>query len=120
MALKVKVNKRVIAVAAVAALVIVALVVSRGRDGGGDGPGTLDGPAAQACSDFNAGYARARTGSTRLALADKVSASTMKTDNDAISNAAMKVGDAANESNAEWKSAGDALLKACRDAGWSS
>ncbi|SNY56972.1 hypothetical protein [Paractinoplanes atraurantiacus] len=119
MALKVKVNKRVLTVAAIAALVIIALVVSRGRDGG-DGPGTLDSPAAQACSDFNAGYAKAKSESSRLALADKVSASTMKTDNDAISNAAMKVGDAANESNAEWKSAGDAMLKACRDAGWSS
>ncbi|MEV4347869.1 hypothetical protein AB0J83_25720 [Actinoplanes sp. NPDC049596] len=119
MALKLKVNKRLIAVLAVAGLVIIALVVSRGRDGG-DGPGELDSPAAQACSDFNAGYAKARSESTRLALADKVSASTMKTGNDAISDAALRVGDAANESSTEWKSAGDALLKACHNAGWAS
>ncbi|GAA0454139.1 hypothetical protein Ade02nite_02510 [Paractinoplanes deccanensis] len=117
MALKVKVNKRAITVLAIAGLVIIALVVSRGGDGG-DGPGTMDAAATQGCDDFNAGYPKAGSESSRLALADRVSASTMKTGNDAIRNAAAQVGDAANETSAEWKAAGDALLAACRDAGW--
>ena len=120
MALKLpKLDKRQIAVFAVAGLAIVALLASRGA-GGDDGPGTLDPAADRACSDFAAGYQRARGESARLKLADKVTASSGRTDNDAIADRAAEMGNAANETDAIWRSSSDALLKACRDAGWQS
>ena len=118
MELKLKLNKRQLAVFAVAGVAIVALLVGRGASGS-DGPGTLDPAAEQACSDFAAGHQRARSESARLRLADRVTASSSRTENDAIADRAVEVGNAANETNAVWRSSSDALLQACRDAGWS-
>ena len=41
------------------------------------------------------------------------------TDNDTIADRVRAVGESANESDTAWKSAADALTRACRDAGWS-
>jgi predicted transcriptional regulator len=120
-ALKLKLNKRQITIGLVVALALIALLVSRaGRDGGTDTPGTLDDWARQACDDFAAGYPKARTDTTRLALADKVVASSARTDNDAIGKRAAEMGHAADEGNAAWKRSATALTTACRNAGWTA
>ncbi len=117
--MKLSLNKRqVIIGAAVVLVVLVGLAVGRSaRDEQGAGP--LDAPATQACGDFADGYPEARSSAARLALADEVSKSAAGTDNEVIADQVLLVGRSADESNAEWKSAADALTKACRDAGWS-
>ncbi|MET0422286.1 MAG: hypothetical protein ABW046_00330 [Actinoplanes sp.] len=121
MALKLKLNKRQITIAAVVALALVALLISRaGNDDDSNTPGTLDDWARQACADFAAGYPKARTDTTRLALADKVTASSARTDNDTIYQRASEMGSAADEGNAAWKQSATALTDACRNAGWTA
>ncbi len=116
--MKLSLNKRQVVIAGIViAVVLVGLAV--GRSARDDPAGKLDNPATQACSDFTDGYPQAKTKAQRLALSDKVSASAAGTDNTAIADRVRTVGDNANESNADWKSAADAFTAACRDAGWS-
>jgi hypothetical protein len=116
---KLSLSKRQVIIAGVAlAVVLVGLAVGRSaRDD--QGGGVLDAPAAQACTDFADGYPKARTAATRLALADEVSKSAAGSDNEAITDRILDVGDSANDCTAAWKSDAEALTKACRDAGWS-
>src|SRR4051812_49380522 len=83
-------------------------------------PGTLDAAAGQACSDFAAGYPDARTRADRLALADRVTASSGKSGVKPISRRAIEMGDSANDTNEAWKASAAALKQACEDAGWHS
>ncbi len=117
--MKLSLGKRQVVIAGlVLAVVLVGLAVGRSaREEQGAGP--LDTPATQACGDFADGYPDARTAAARLALADEVSKAAAGTDNEVIADRVLAVGRSANDSNAEWKSDSDALLKACRDAGWS-
>jgi len=114
----VSLNKRQVLIGgAVILVVLVGLAVGRSaREEQGAGP--LDAPAAQACSDFADGYRDADTPTTRLALADQVSKSAAGSDNEVIADRVLAVGRSANDSDAEWESAADALTQACRDAGW--
>ena len=98
---------------AVVAVAVLALMVSRGR-GGDSGPEAIDAHARQACADFAAGYPKARSKTARLALADKVTANSSKSENDEIRKRAAAMGASANDSDAEWRAAGDALTTACR------
>jgi hypothetical protein len=115
---KLSLNKRQLVLAGiVVAVVLVGLAVGRSsRDGAA---GKLDAPAAKACTDFADGYRAARGKTARLALADKVSQSAAGSDNEAITDRVGAVGRSANDGDAAWKSAADALTRACRDAGWS-
>ncbi|MGW4943014.1 hypothetical protein ACWEOZ_15690 [Actinoplanes sp. NPDC004185] len=117
--MKLSLNKRQVIIGAVVlAVVLVGLAVGRSarEEQGG---GVLDAPAGRACTDFADGYPEARTAAARLALADKVSKSAAGTDNEAIADRVLAVGDSANDSTTAWKADADALTKACRDAGWS-
>lgn len=113
---KFKLNKRSLVIAVVAVLALWALLASRSGDDQQAAP--LDSAADRACTDFAAGYPRARTEAARLTLADKVAASSAKTGNDAIADRAAAMGRSADESDAAWRASGDALLDACRTAGW--
>ena len=105
-------------VAAVVALAVVALLVGRAHHPAGPEP--MDAAAHRACSDFAAGYPRAHSEAARLALADKVTASSSRSDNRAIARRATEMGSSANEDDAAWEASADALTAACRDAGWAS
>jgi hypothetical protein len=121
-----KLGKKQIVVLVIAALVVFALITSNraGDDGGagagGQQAGSLDNGAVVACDDFAAGSARARSDTTRLALADKVTASAAKSDNKAVRTRAMELGRSADEGNAAWRTASTALTQACEDAGWTA
>jgi hypothetical protein len=104
----------------IAGLVVFALIAGRGADSGDAGPGVLDNAAVRACDDFAAGQASARSNSARLSLADKVTTSAVKSDNDPVRNRAMELGRTADEGNTAWRTASDAFTQACRDAGWSA
>jgi hypothetical protein len=103
-----------------AVVVVAALLVHRSKTSGASGPGTMDSHASQACSDFSDGYPAARTKAARLSLADKVTASSAKSDNRTIRERAMAVGRGASDGTGRWKASADALLSACHDAGWNS
>jgi hypothetical protein len=112
---KLKLSGRQITVVAVAAVAVVAIMMSRAGGGDdGDQREGIDTPAHQACVDFAAGYPKAKAKTARLALADKVTANSSKSDNDLIRKRAAEMGASANDSDAEWKTAGDALTSACR------
>jgi hypothetical protein len=115
---KLKLGKKQIAILVVVGLAVLALLVS--RSGGDEQAGTLDNAAAQACDDFAAGAAGARSDSARLTLADKVTASAAKSDNDAVRSRALELGRNADEGNAAWRTSGDALTEACRASGWTA
>jgi hypothetical protein len=118
---KLKLGRRQLAIGAVLAIVVVALLIGRsGKSGGGKPDTTMDDPARQACADFAAGRARATTKAARLALADKVTGNSGRSDNDTIARRAMELGNAAGDTPARWQSAVDALTKACHDAGWNA
>jgi hypothetical protein len=110
---KLKLSKRQITIVAVAAVAVLALVVGRNR-ADDSGPQSIDAHAHQACADFAAGYPKARSKASRLALADKVTANSSKSENDEIRKKAATMGASANDSDAEWKAAGDALTGACK------
>jgi hypothetical protein len=117
---KLKLGKKQIAILVVAGLALFALLVNR-SDGGGDGGAQpLDNAAVQACDDFAAGAERARSDSARLTLADKVTASAAKSETDAVRSRALELGRNADEGNAAWRTSGNALTQACRDAGWTA
>nr|WP_296072681.1 hypothetical protein [uncultured Actinoplanes sp.] len=115
MKLKLKLSKRQMMVPAILAVAAGGLMMSRSV---ADQPrGGVDGPARTACSDFAAGYAQARTKTARLALADRVTASSGRTANTAIAQRAAEMGRSADDDGEAWRSAARALTTACRDAG---
>jgi hypothetical protein len=115
---KVKLSKRQLVIAGVVVVVVlIGLAVGRSADSG-QGAGPLDTPATRACATFADGYPEAKDAAARLALADEVSKAAAGTDNEVIADRVLAVGREANDSNADWKSAADALTRACRDAGW--
>jgi hypothetical protein len=113
--LKVKLGRRQIIPLVVIVVALGALLVSRSHQD--PQPGGLDGAANRACSDFAAGYPRARTKVARLSLADKVMTSSNRSENALISKRAAEMGRSAGESDARWTASADALTAACRDAG---
>ncbi len=120
MKLKFKLGKVQIAALVIAGLVILALLLSRSGNGGSSGDNTLDNAAVKACDDFAAGSAAARSQTARLGLADKVTASATRSDNDAVRDRAMELGRNADETNAVWRTSATAFSQACTDAGWSA
>lgn len=112
-----KFSRRQITIGLVAALAVFGLLASRSHHDTSATGGGLDSAGDQACSDFADGYPHATTKTTRLALADKVTANSQRSDNRTIADKASKVGNSAN-SAAEWKTAAADLTKACKDAGW--
>jgi hypothetical protein len=117
--LKFKLNRRLIAVVAIVLVGLFGLLAHRSTGSGG-GTAKLDGAAEQACSDFAAGYSRARTTAARLRLADKVMASSQHSDNDEVAKRAAEMGRSADDGTAAWRAGAGALTKACRDAGWNA
>jgi hypothetical protein len=99
-------------------VVVAALLVHRSKSSAPSGAGPMDSHASQACADFSGGRAKAKTKSARLALADKVTASSAKSDNRTIRDKALAIGRDADD-DSHWKASGDALLDACHDAGFS-
>jgi hypothetical protein len=116
---KLKMTRRQGTILAVVVLVIIAVLFSRGRSDD-SGRAGLDTSGRQACDDFARGYPAADTKAERLTLADKVTASSGKTDNKQIQLRAADMGTASGDGGAKWKSAADALTAACRDAGWTA
>lgn len=119
MKLKIKLSKRQMMIPLIAGLAVAGLMLSRGTSQD-DSPGSLDDAANRACSDFAAGYPQAKTTSSRLALADRVTASSGRTDNKQISQRAVEVGRTADDGSTAWRTSADALATACRDAGWTA
>ena len=113
-----KPSRRLVTVIAVVALIIIAVIVGNARED--QQHSGLDAAGKQACDDFAAGYPKAATKPERLALADKVTASSGKTDNKQIQQKAADMGNAAGAGGAQWKSAADRLTAACKDAGWTA
>ncbi|GAB2603339.1 hypothetical protein Aab01nite_48510 [Paractinoplanes abujensis] len=120
MKLKFKLGRPQIIALVIAGLAVVALLASRGGDGGNEGPGRLDNAAVRACDDFAAGQSAARSNSARLSLADKVTASAAESDNDPVRTRSMELGRQADEGNAAWRTAANALTRACQEAGWTA
>lgn len=118
MKLKLKISPKRWAVVGIVALVLIGVLVARhGRDDS-SGPGRMDTPAAQACTDFAGGYPQAKTKANRLALADKVTHSSSESDNKTIADRATAMGRSASDSAAQWKKSANALTDACQAAGW--
>ncbi|WP_127503701.1 hypothetical protein [Actinoplanes solisilvae] len=119
MKLKLKLGRKQIAVLVVLGLIVVALLVNRA--GGDENPSqALDTAATQACNDFAAGFSRAHSDSARLTLADKVTTSAAKSDNETVRSRALELGRNADEGNAAWRTSGSALTQACEDSGWTA
>jgi hypothetical protein len=114
--LNLKLSKRQMMIPIIAALAVGGLVMSRSAHD--DTAGSLDDAANRACSDFASGYPQARTKTARLALADRVTASSGRTDNRQISQRAVQVGRTADDGNTAWRDSAQALTTACHDAGW--
>lgn len=102
----------------VAAVVVVVGGLALSTSSRSDAPEKIDQPAAQACTDFSDGYPQARTKTARLALADKINKSSAGSENTRIADRALAVGRSADDGNAQWKQDGDALVNACKEAGW--
>jgi hypothetical protein len=116
---KLKLDKRTLIIVAVVVVVGVALL-ARSFGGPGDAGNAgqaLDAAAVKACDDFAAGRPGAKAAAARLSLADKVTKSTMDTDNDAIADAAVALGQDADDSR-QWQAHADAFTKACTSNGW--
>jgi hypothetical protein len=111
-------NKRLLTILGVVALVVIALMVGNAKKSE-PRQGPLDSAAIRSCDDFAAGYPRARTKPARLALADRVMTSG-HTGNDVIAERQAELGRSAADGNPKWKTSADALLSACRDAGWTA
>jgi hypothetical protein len=114
--LKLKLNKQQLAVAAVAALAVFAMTST--GPAAGEQQGTFDDAANRACTDFAAGYPQAGTETARLALADRVTASSAGSSHQPIAERAADLGSSANDGDAAWTASAEALAGACRDAGW--
>jgi hypothetical protein len=117
---KLKMTRQRWVVVVVAALLIVGVLVARHNGPSAGRPGRMDTAAAQACTDFANGYPHARSKAARLALADKVTQSSSKSDNKTIADRAAEMGHSAGETDARWKSSATALTSACESAGWKS
>lgn len=115
MKLNLKLNKRQLIIAAVAALAVFGLMSNRSAPAAE--PGTLDDAAGRACTVFADGYAQARTETARLALADRVTAAAARSGHQLIAKRAADLGDSANESDAGWKASADAFASACGNTG---
>jgi hypothetical protein len=102
----------------VVVVAVAALLVRRSSSSGDSGPGTMDSHATQACSDFAHGYGAAKSKASRLSLADKVTGSATKSDNDRIRDKSMAMGRSAGDDAGHWRAGADALLAACHDAGF--
>lgn len=113
-----KPSRRLLTIIVVVVLIILALCVARSRGKGA--PTGLDAPGKQACDDFAAGYPKAASKPERLALADKVTTSSGKTDNKEIQQRAAEMGNAASAGGTEWKKAAQNLTAACKNAGWTA
>ena len=95
-------GKRWVGVGIVALLLLGVLVARHGRTAT-SGPGRMDTPAAQACTDFAHGYPGAKNKAARLALADKVTHSSSESDNKTIADRAAAMGRSASASTVQWK-----------------
>jgi hypothetical protein len=102
----------------VVVVVVAALLVHRSRSTAPSGPGRMDAHATRACRDFAHGYAQAKTKSARLSLADKVTASSSKSDNRTIRDKAMAVGRNTDDTS-HWRASGGDFLDSCHAAGFS-
>jgi hypothetical protein len=113
---KLKLNRRRIVILAGGA-VVVCLILAHGpaRDKSAAG---LDNAAQRACSDLIEGYPRAVHKPDRLALADKVLASSARSANRLIAERGMQLGNSAGGTDAEWVAGATAFDSACREAGW--
>jgi hypothetical protein len=100
-----------------AVVAVAALLVHRSRSSAPAGPGTMDSHASQACTDFAHGYSKATTKPARLSLADKVTASSAKSDNRTIRDKAMAIGRNADDTT-HWRASGSDFLDACHGAGF--
>ena len=97
-------------------MVVVAVFVSRsGRHQKASG---MDAAGSRACTEFSDGYPQAKTKANRLALADLVTRSSSHTAVTTIADRAAAMGRSAAGTDGQWKKSGDALLAACRAAGW--
>jgi hypothetical protein len=114
--LNLKLNKRQVIIAAVAALAVFGLMTDRSAPAAE--PGTLDAAAGQACTEFADGYPQAQTETARLALADRVTASAARSTSQSIAGRATDLGDSANDGDAGWTAGAEAFAEACRDAGF--
>lgn len=113
-----KPTKRQGTIIAVVVLILLACLWGRARQD--DQHTGLDASGKQACDDFAAGYPAAKTKAERLTLADKVTASSGKTDNKEIQQKAADMGNAASEGGTKWTSSAGALKTACTNAGWTA
>ena len=107
----------------IAAVAVAIFVVMGHRKPAADQPqdaGQLDGPAKQTCSDFAKNYPGAKTKPARLSLADRALASSAHTGNDTISRRVSELGRNADDGGTKWKTSADALIGACRNAGWTA
>lgn len=119
MKLKLKLDKRILIIAGIVILAVVAFLF-RGSAGQDEGQpkGPLDAAAVKACDDFAAGWNDAKSQAARLRLADRVMVSTRDTENDTIADRAAEVGRSADDGGQQWKDTSAALTTACRAAGW--
>jgi hypothetical protein len=113
-----KPSGRLVTIVVVVVLIILALCVARSRKTGQQAG--LDSAGRQACDDFAAGYPKASTKPERLTLADKVTASSGKTDNKEIQERAADMGHASSAGGSEWQKAAENLTAACKNAGWTA
>jgi hypothetical protein len=113
---KVKLDRRVITVLVVAGAAVAAVAFSRA--GGAEPQPGLDDAASRACTEFAERRSRAGTTADRLVLADRITASSRRSDHDLIVQRVREVGRSAGDGDAAWRGSGDALITACRAAGW--
>jgi hypothetical protein len=116
--LKVRMGRKQWAALGIVALLVIGILVARHGRNVEAGPGRMDTPAAQACTDFAAGYPHAKTKADRLALADKVTHSAGASANKTIVDRATALGRSASDSTTQWKQTATALTDACQAAGW--
>jgi len=113
-----KPSSRQLTIAGVVALVLFACLAGRSADD--DKHQGLDAAARQACDDFDRGYPDAASKPERLALADQVTTSSRKSGNDEVKTKAGEWARTADDGGAAWRSSADALVAACRQAGWTA
>jgi hypothetical protein len=115
---KLKLGRWQLVLLIVVVVAVAALLVRRSSAPGDSGPGTMDAHASQACTDFTHGYAAAKSKAARLSLADKVTGSATKSENDAIRDRSMAMGRSAGDDTGRWRASADALIDACHRAGF--
>lgn len=105
----------------IAAVVVLVVLVMGNRDTSEEpaSAGPLDAAAKQTCDEFSEAYPKARSKVARLSLADRAMVASRRSENDAIARQAGELGHATDD-GAQWKSTADALLDACRTAGWTA